>query len=102
MLPALGRSKHYGPANSAVQNNIHADVIEGVLNRRLFLNGRACCSSSLVFSRSSSIRESVDSLCRDGADTPRPPYIGNACTRPNATFVSLFSCLTVVLKCFCT
>ena len=48
------------------------------------------------------IRESVDSLCRDGADTPRPPYIGNACARPNATFVSLFSRLTVVLKCFCT
>ena len=48
------------------------------------------------------IRESVDSLCRDGADTPRPPYIGNACTRPYATFVSLFSRLTVVLKCFCT
>ena len=44
------------------------------------------------------IRESVDSLCRDGADTPRPPYIGNACARPNATFVSLFSRLTVVLK----
>ena len=52
----------------------------------------------------SCIRESVDSLCRDGVDTPRPPYIhvGNACTRPNATFVSLFSRLTVVLKCFCT
>ena len=48
------------------------------------------------------IRESVDSLCRDGADMPRPPYIGKACTRPNATFVSLFSRLTVVLKCFCT
>ena len=42
------------------------------------------------------------SMYRDGADTPRPPYIGNACTRPNATFVSLFSRLTVVLKCFCT
>ena len=41
------------------------------------------------------IRESVDSLCRDGADMPRPPYIGKACTRPNATFVSLFSHLTV-------
>ena len=48
------------------------------------------------------IRESVDSLCRDGADMPRPPYIGKACTRPNATFVSLFRHLTVVLKCFCT
>ena len=48
------------------------------------------------------IRESADSLCRDGADMPRPPYIRKACTRPNATLVSLFSRLTVVLKCFCT
>ena len=47
------------------------------------------------------IRESVDSLCRDGVDMPRPPYIGKACTRPNAMFVSLFRRLTVVLKCFC-
>ena len=29
------------------------------------------------------IRESVDSLCRDGADLPRAPYIGKACTRLN-------------------
>ena len=29
------------------------------------------------------IRESVDSLCRDGADTPMPPYIGNAQTLKN-------------------
>ena len=29
------------------------------------------------------IRESVDSLCRDGADTPMPPYIGKAFTRTN-------------------
>ena len=36
------------------------------------------------------IRESVDSLCRDGADMPMPPYIGKACNRPNAAFVSLF------------
>ena len=46
--------------------------------------------------------ESVDSLCRDGVGMPRPPYIGKACTCLNSTFVSLFSCLTVVLKCFCT
>ena len=36
------------------------------------------------------IRESVDSLCRDDADMPMPPYIGKACNRPNAAFVSLF------------
>ena len=42
MLAALGRYipiQHSGPA---VQNNIHANVIEGVLNRRLLHNGRAC------------------------------------------------------------
>ena len=31
------------------------------------------------------IRESVDSLCRDGADMPMTPYIGKACTRPFCT-----------------
>ena len=36
------------------------------------------------------IRESVDSLCRDDADMPRPPYIRKANNRPNAAFVSLF------------
>ena len=40
------------------------------------------------------IRESVDSLCRDGADMPRPPYIGKACTRPNLEDLSLFRYLT--------
>ena len=33
-----------------------------------------------------SIRESVDSLCRDDADMPMPPYIRKACNRPNAAF----------------
>ena len=36
------------------------------------------------------IRESVDSLRRDDADMPRPPYIRKAYNRPNAAFVSLF------------
>ena len=36
------------------------------------------------------IGESVDSLCRDDADMPRPPYIRTAYNRPNAAFVSLF------------
>ena len=39
---------------------------------------------------SGSIRESVDSLCRDDADMPMPPYIRKACNRPNAAFVRLF------------
>ena len=38
------------------------------------------------------IRESVDSLCRDGADTPAPmpPYIGKAFTRTNFEDLRLF------------
>ena len=36
------------------------------------------------------IRESVDSLCRDDADMPRPPYIRKAYNCPDAAFVSLF------------
>ena len=36
------------------------------------------------------IRESVDSLCRDDADMPMPPYIRKAYNCPNAVFVSLF------------
>ena len=49
-----------------------------------------------------SIRESVDSLCRDGADMPRPPYIGKACTRPNLEDLSLFRYLTIVYESLCT
>ena len=37
-----------------------------------------------------SIRELVDSLCRDNTDKPMPPYIQKACNRPNTAFVSLF------------
>ena len=48
------------------------------------------------------IRESVDSLCRDDADMPMPPYIREACNRPNAAFVSLFRYLTVIYGCFST
>ena len=44
------------------------------------------------------IRVSVDSLCRDGADMPRAPYIGKACTRLNGESLSLFRGLTMVLK----
>ena len=46
---------------------------------------------TLLFATFSHVfRESVDSLCRDDADMPMPSYIGKACNRPNATFVSLF------------
>ena len=36
------------------------------------------------------IRGSVDSLCRDGADTPMLLYMGKAFTRTNAEELSLF------------
>ena len=49
-----------------------------------------------------SIRESVDSPCRDDADMPIPPYIRKACNRPNAAFVSLFRYMTVIHECFST
>ena len=44
------------------------------------------------------IRESVDSLCGDGVDTPMPPYIGKAFTRTNVEDVSLFRYLIMVCK----
>ena len=44
------------------------------------------------------IRESVDSLCRDGADTPMPPYIGKAFTRTNVEDLSLFRYLIMVCE----
>ena len=51
------------------------------------------CGMHLLYilpAREDNIRESVDSLCRDDADMPRPPYIRKAYNRPDAAFVSLF------------
>ena len=49
------------------------------------------CSSCLIYTSVKIIKnESVDSLCRDDADMPMPPYIRKACNCPNAAFVSLF------------
>ena len=44
------------------------------------------------------IRESVDSLCRDDADMPKPPYKRKACNLPNVAFVSLFREIIVILQ----
>ena len=44
------------------------------------------------------IRESVDSLCRDGTDTPMPPYIGKAFTRTNFEDLSLFRYMIMVCE----
>ena len=52
----------------------------------------------ITVSRVTFIRESVDSLCRDGADMPRVPYIGKACTCLNGESLSLFRGLAMVLK----
>ena len=46
----------------------------------------------------SSIRESVDSLCRDGMDTPMARYIGKAFTRTNVEDISLFKYLIMVYE----
>ena len=35
------------------------------------------------------IRESVDSLCRDDADMPMPPYIRKACNPPTLHLLAL-------------
>ena len=45
-----------------------------------------------------SIRESVDSLCGDGVDTPMPPYIGKAFTRTNFEDLSLFRYMIMVCE----
>ena len=52
--------------------------------------------------RSPGIRESVDSLCRDGVDTPMPQYIGKAFTRTNFEDLSLLRYLTIVYESLCT
>ena len=44
------------------------------------------------------VRESVDSLCGDDADTPMPPYIGKAFTRTNFEDLSLFRYMIMVCE----
>ena len=44
------------------------------------------------------VRESVDSLCRDDADMPKPPCKRKACNLPNVAFVSLFREIIVILE----
>ena len=48
------------------------------------------------------IGESVDSLCRDDADMPKPPYKRKACNLPNVAFVSLFREIIVILESYST
>ena len=52
----------------------------------------------MIFTLVIIIRESVDSLCRDGADTPMPPYIGKAFTRTNFEDLSLFRYMIMVCE----
>ena len=51
--------------------------------------GGGVALGTLTYNSSMYIRESVDSLCRDDADMPMPPYIRKACNRPNAAFVGI-------------
>ena len=44
------------------------------------------------------IRELVDSPCRDGTDTPTPPYIGKAFTCSNIGDLSLCSYMIMFCK----
>ena len=44
------------------------------------------------------IRESVDSPCRDGADTPMLPYIGKAFTHTNFEDLRLFRYMIMVCE----
>ena len=62
-----------------------------------------CLHSQVILlqARITYIRELVDSPCRDGADMPRPPYIGKTCTRPNLEDLSLFRYLTIVYESLC-
>ena len=48
------------------------------------------------------IRESVDSLCRDGADMPIGLYKQNPLKLPNNEVLSLYRYLPLILECFCT
>ena len=56
------------------------------------------CNRGLNRAFKQNIRESVDSLCRDGADTPMPPYIGKAFTRTNFEDLSLFRYMIMVCE----
>ena len=38
-----------------------------------------------------SIRQSVDSLCRDDADMPMPPYIGKLATAPTLHLLAFYA-----------
>ena len=55
-------------------------------------------TSLLISQCRPAIRESVDSLCRDGADTPMPPYIGKAFICTNVEELSLFRYLIMVCE----
>ena len=68
----------------------------------LYTQSRLSLHKKISETSKNEIRESVDSLCRDDADMPMPPYIRKAYNRPNAAFVSLFRWLTVILECFST
>ena len=80
---------------------VHSETHSHVKEERE-LEGEVSIQSDGFLFTDKIIRESVDSLCRDGADMPRPPYIGKAFTRPNLEDLSLFRYLTIVYESLCT
>ena len=71
-----------GNLTSAVPNGVHEHVWPTPHTHV------QCIYTSIIFT--CSIRESVNSMCRDGADMPKVPYIHKPCNLLNATFLSLF------------
>ena len=84
-------------------NAVHVYYVPLLSNPQLLSSVcQLVCHMAQLITMSSPIRESVDSLCRDDADMPMPPYVRKACNRPNAAFISLFRYLTVIYGCFST
>ena len=86
LLPLIGCSCGYNIALYPQLRTINSQVVEQ--------------SNSALKRIKSSLSESRS--CRDGADMPRPPYIGKACTRPNLEDLSLFRYLTIMYESLCT
>ena len=83
------------------QSMFHTPMLLGFLYLMVYTCSNLLASIFLVLQQarfSICIRESVDSLCGDGADTPMPPYIGKAFTCTIVEDVSLFGYLIMVIK----
>ena len=68
--------------------HIHQPLVAIDMTPGIFYSDRKICN----------LLESVDSLCRDGTDTPMLPYIGKAFTRTNFEELGLFRYLIMVCE----